>query len=113
MGDITYARVFATWGGLDLRDDVDQYEVLIDTNTGLIRYATYTVRDFGDFIKGTMSFDEYTEVDGVKFASVMQTVDEPGDTKTNLHRMTVQSISLKPDFKAADLYPAPNVHGNK
>ena len=53
----TYDRAFATWKSLEANSEVDQYIVLIDKDTRIIRRIEFTVREQGDFLMGATNYE--------------------------------------------------------
>lgn len=105
---VSYDLVFATWGGLQPDDRVDQYLIYIDHETGLIRKLRYTVRESGSFFAGTMHYDDFRSTGGVLMPHRQTiTLDAPEDIDSaqdvfedNLHDMII--ASMKFDVVRAD-----------
>lgn len=92
---VTYPRVFVTWQSLDPTAEFDQYVVYIDPQTGRIAKTFYTVREVANFVKGTINFADYTEIDGSWLPMTMYVSPEPADgPDDNLHYIEVASWSF-------------------
>ncbi len=97
-----HARVFATWGGAEPQDAVDQYVVYIDRETHLVGSVFYTVRDFFAGLTGAMRYRDYREVDGLKIAFEMTATAKP-DSSIVMHVMRVEEAHFGVG-KPADFY---------
>jgi len=108
----TYDLVYATWGTAEPQDDIDQYVLWINRESGMLDYIRYTVRDMGKFIEGTMHCEDFRQVGGLTFPfrmSVGGTVEEP----ETMHRFDLESVELLPELAEATLIVAPDRRGAK
>ncbi|MEL6185925.1 MAG: hypothetical protein AAFU79_14975 [Myxococcota bacterium] len=112
IGGRSLAKVFATWGSLEPQGDVDQYIVYIDTSTGLIAGATYTVRDMMKSIVGTMKYSDYREVEGFKLPFLINGVKELSSDETESHRMVFEKVAFDA-VPPATLVPKPAIRAQK
>lgn len=109
-----HAGVFLTWGRAEPQDDVDQYVAWIDTKTHLIGWLEYTVRDYGDWLRGTMRYRDYREVGGLTIPHRLTVVPELGEEEEmGLHEYVIESVEVGLDWPRAYLYPAPDRSGRK
>lgn len=110
-GGQTYNVVLATWKKAEPQADVDQYILYIHKESGRLDYLSYTVRDFGNIIKGTMEYAEYRRIDGVLVPFLMTVRDQPEDVP--VHQMYLRSISFGETFEPELLVPDPTKNGKK
>ena len=102
-----FQLVFLSWNRAEPQDMVDQYLLWIEKKTGLIEYATYTVRDMGGFVTGTMHYSDFENQDGLVIARKQQVVDSPDEHGEPLHKLEIQSIQLRADVPEEVFFPAP------
>ncbi len=98
----TYDLVFATWNKAEPQRDVDQYVLWINRQTKLVDRVDYTVRDFFNFLKGTLFYNDYRDIGGLKIPFFMPVENKMG--KGNLHEIKVLEVKLNP-FPKEELLP--------
>lgn len=91
-GGKTYDRVFATWGGYQLSETIDQYVIWIARDTGRVELAEFTARDVYGWVTGVVVYEGYHEVDGVIVPKTI-TIYEGLDADV-LHRMALESVTF-------------------
>jgi hypothetical protein len=103
-----YDLVFATWDTPVPVDDMDQYLLWIDSETGLLARADYTVRDQGDSVLGSAHYLDYERFDGVALATRIELFAlMPGGMELPVHTFIVEDVewdtvkvdALRPDPK--------------
>ncbi len=114
LGDRTFEKVFVTWGGWSLTDEIDQYVVWIDADTRRLGYLQYTVRDFGSSMQGTVAYSGYVDVGGGLLApGDVRTVDAPGSTEVSLHRMQFTDVDYAAPVPPSFVVPDPSKKAGK
>ncbi len=113
IDDRTYQRVFASWGKAEPQSNVDQYVVYIDSETHLIRWANYTVRDIADFATGLMQYSDYRDVGGLKLPFSMRVVPQFNASEDGLHQYIVDRVELDPKLPEHWLLPKPELRSSK
>ena len=108
-----FQLVFVSWNRAEPQEMVDQYLLWIEKKTGYIEYATYTVRDMGSFITGTMHYSDFQDQDGLVIARTQAVVDSPEEPGEPLHRMSIRSIRLGADLPDEVFFPAPDQSAEK
>ena len=98
----TYDLVFATWNKAQPQRGVDQYVLWINRQTKLIDRVDFTVRDFFNFLKGTLHYEDYRDIDGLKIPFFMPAENKMG--KGNLHEMKIIDVKFNP-FEKDELLP--------
>jgi hypothetical protein len=110
--DRTYDLVFVTWKRAEPQEDLDQYLLWIDRETGLVAKVRYTVREaltrmppfqrrlVRPLVAGTIHFEDYRDIDGVEVPFV-QTVTLPPPELTRyplskhfFHRLALESAAF-------------------
>ena len=105
--------VFVSWGQAAPQEKIDQYLLWIERKTGYIEYATYTVRDMGSFITGTMHYSNFTDVDGLVLATDQQVIDSPEEPGDPLHHLHIENIKLNASVAEDFFYPSPDRQSSK
>ncbi len=113
IGGKSYQRVFVSWGKAEPQDEVDQYIIYIDSETHLVRWARYTVRDFADFAVGLMRYEDYRQVGDLKLPFSMRVVSDYDSPDTGLHRFIIERVELDADLPADHLVPRPELSAGK
>lgn len=67
-----YRRIFVTWTGAAPRPDFDQYLIYVNARTGLVDYLHFTVREKNPFAYCTTVLENYREVNGVRFPTLIK-----------------------------------------
>lgn len=95
IGQTTYDTAFLTWESTEPSRQWDQYIVYIDPDTGRIAKASYTVREIGGMVKGTIHFADYREIDGAWLPHRMTVTTNPEDDLTDyLHEVVVEGYTF-------------------
>jgi len=115
-----YDLVFASWEKAAPHKEHDQYVLYINKETGLIDYASYTIRD--NFLPapknlyGTIQYKDWREVDGIKipFQQLVYFNGPKEKEKKYLHRFLVEAFEFD-GFDPKLLYPDQELEkvGNK
>ena len=101
-----YDRVFATWGSAEPQEELDQYLLWIDPDTGLLARVDYTVRDQGGAAVGSAHYNAYRRVGGVQMPSDISVLGVmPGGAEMPIHTFWIEDIrwntvspeALRPD----------------
>ncbi len=87
----TFDLVFASWGKAAPQKDTDQYLLWINQENHRIERVQYTVRDILPFVKGTVEFNDFTEINGVWIPHDMPVRTNPS-SKSLLHRMQLSDF---------------------
>ncbi len=109
----SYQRVFVSWGKAEPQDEVDQYIIYIDSETHLVRWARYTVRDFADFAVGLMRYEDYRQVGDLKLPFSMRVVSDYDSPDTGLHRFIIERVELDADLPEGHIVPRPELSAGK
>lgn len=89
-----YERVFLTWRSLEPSDEVDQYMVYLDGESGRAEKIFYTVRDMMDAATGAIHFDDWRVIDGISVPFRQRvTFDVHDDPADYAHMVTIESIT--------------------
>ncbi len=107
----SYQRVLATWGSIEPNREYDQYIVFIGQDSGLIEKLEYTVREVMPFITGTMHYDDFRDVGGVKVGFKQTVTSSPTDQEV-MHRIVLQDLRFGNEV-AKDLYPDKSMRASK
>lgn len=108
--DITYDLVFATWESLEPNKEFDQYLLYISQETGLVAFASYTVRDAylpsPKNVYGSIRYEDMQEnSDGIKYPTTIYIQINGLKNKNKWTRkMTLKDLKLN-DFEVSLLYP--------
>lgn len=97
-----YDVVFVTWEKAEAHDEHDQYQLLINQETGMLDYAIYTIREA--FLKmpgakafyGSIKYSDYKNIEGVMIPFT-QTVflNKPHKKeKKNMHQLKVSEFKF-------------------
>lgn len=108
-----FQLVFVSWVRAEPQEMVDQYLLWIEKKTGYIEYATYTVRDMGGFVTGTMHYSDFEEQDGLVIARKQAVVDSPEQPGEPLHRLSIEEIEFNADLPETLFYPRPDRQDSK
>ncbi|MBR32867.1 MAG: hypothetical protein CMN77_16310 [Spirochaetaceae bacterium] len=108
-----FQLVFVSWNRAEPQDMVDQYLLWIEKKTGYIEFATYTVRDMGGFVTGTMHYSDFESQDGLVIARSQAVVDSPEEPGEPLHRLSIQKIHFNADVSDQVFIPAPGESAQK
>ncbi len=117
-----YDLLFATWGSFEPNLEHDQYLLWVSKKTRLVDMCLYTVRESRNWVTGTIHFQDYRDVQGVKFP-YRHTVVLPWPENTVypieenfFHKMTFESVQfdtfpkdlliVDPAKKIGDVKPA-------
>ncbi|MEP0265808.1 hypothetical protein [Dokdonia sp.] len=110
MEGITYDLVFATWESLEPNKEFDQYLLYISQKTGVVTFASYTVRDAylpsPKNVYGSIRYEDMREnSDGIKYPTVIYIqINKLKSKNTWTRKMTLQDLTLN-GFEASLLYP--------
>lgn len=108
---IVYEQVFVTWEKTDAHVEHDQYIVWINTQTNLIEYAEYTIRE--TYLKlpgykkfyGSIRYSDFREIEGIKIPFIQHIfINSPKKDRKYLHKLTVSSFGFD-SFDLTDLHP--------
>jgi len=110
----TYDLVIATWNRFETQRYIDQYVLWINQETRRLDYMTFTVRDQGSFVKATISFNDYRNINGLllSFDSHIVFGDDPDDVPI-LHDFKVSSINLFESANEDYFFPKPELRYEK
>lgn len=108
-----FELVFVSWNRAEPQEMVDQYLLWIEKKTGYIEYATYTVRDMGGFVTGTMHYSDFRNQDGLVIARKQTVVDSPAEHGEPFHRLTIEEIQFGADLPEGVIFPAPDQAADK
>lgn len=106
----TYDLVFATWDSLESSKEFDQYLLYISQQTGLLTFASYTVRDAylpsPKNVYGSIRYEDIQEnSDGIKYPTTIYIqINGLKSKNTWTRKMTLQDLKLN-DFEVSLLYP--------
>ncbi|MFK7847299.1 MAG: hypothetical protein AB8G77_18535 [Rhodothermales bacterium] len=109
--DILYDQVFITWEKTDAHMEHDQYVVWINTQSNLIEYAEFTIRD--TYLKvpgykkfyGSIRFSDFKEINGIKIPFTQHIfLNSPKKDRKYLHKLTVSTFNFD-TFALAELHP--------
>lgn len=107
---MTYDLVFATWESLEPNKEFDQYLLYISQETGLVSFASYTVRDAylpsPKNVYGSIRYEDMQEnSDGIKYPTTIYIQINGLKNKNKWTRkMTLKDLKLN-DFEVSLLYP--------
>ncbi|WP_109301368.1 hypothetical protein [Aquimarina sp. AU474] len=107
---VTYDLVYATWKSLEPNKEFDQYVLYISQKTGLLSFASYTVRDSylpsPKNIYGSIRYEDMQEnADGIKYPAIIYIQINGLKSKNKWTRkMTLKDLKLN-DFEVSLLYP--------
>lgn len=107
---ITYDLVFATWDSIAPNKEFDQYLLYISQETGLLTFASYTVRDAylpsPKNVYGSIRYENMQEnSDGIKYPTTIYIqINGLKSKDTWTRKMTLQDLKLN-DFEVSLLYP--------
>ena len=88
-----YDRVFATWRSAEPRQDVDQYVLWIDRDSGLLARTDFTVRDQGGGALGSAQYNDYRSIGGVQMPSDISIFGlMPGGAKLPVHTFWIEDV---------------------
>ncbi len=105
-----YELIFFTWQSLEPNKMMDQYLVYVNPNNYHIDYIELTVRDQARWAYATVSFENFTTVDGFLFPKDYKFFFQnklPG--KTLGHEIKLSEIEVLQDYNAAELVPDSSV----
>ena len=110
----TYDLVFATWDKLEPHKENDQYLLYIDSDSGELRFASYTVRGMylpaSRSVFGSIRFEGLTKNEnGIIYPSkLIVQLNRLKKAKRNLHTITLSDLRLD-SFELSQLYPDKNI----
>jgi len=107
-----YDVVFVTWESVTPHDEHDQYQLLVNQETGMLDFVIYTLRE--NYLKmpgskmfhGSMEFGNYKVVDDIMIPH-KQTVylnDPKKKMKKHIHQLEVSEFKFD-NFETQDLFP--------
>ncbi|MCB1170694.1 MAG: hypothetical protein KDK25_10185 [Leptospiraceae bacterium] len=102
-----FQLVFVSWVRAEPQEMVDQYLLWIEKKTGYIEYATYTVRDMGGFVTGTMHYSDFQEQNGLVIARKQAVIDSPEEPGEPLHQLTIEEMQFNAEVPDSLFYPRP------
>lgn len=82
--------VYASWRSAEVQRDIDQYNLWINRETGLIELVEFTIRDYTNFAVGSVRYLEYKNFDGLKLATYMPVKSPP--LPGYLHEMRISGF---------------------
>ncbi|MEL6676166.1 MAG: hypothetical protein AAFR61_28425 [Bacteroidota bacterium] len=96
VGEITYERVYATWGSFEANGEYDQFLLYLHPETYQMEYLYFTVRDAFDLAKLHAHFTDFRQVDSVFSLPFAQYVraGKPGAEGVRLHENHYLEISV-------------------
>lgn len=112
LGDVSYERVYLTWGRPGPQRDIDQYVAWIRQSDGILEFVEYTVRDVAPSIVGCIHYDDLREIDGILLPFRLTLGDCPGKPGM-MHRQTLQAARFLEKLPPGELVPEPQRHGHK
>ncbi|WP_298484187.1 hypothetical protein [uncultured Maribacter sp.] len=114
---ISYDLVFASWLSEAPNPDYDQYIVWINTQTKLVDYCVYTLRENKNPITrkkyGSIAYQDYRNIDGFMVPFNMPVMLDNGVIKKDttdkfFHQITIENFTLG-RFDEKELYPISKV----
>ncbi len=87
-----YHLVMASWKTLNPQKNIDQYLIWINKETHRIEIVQFTIRDSYNFVKGSVYFKEFRELNGVLVPFQMPIQPDPG--KSQIHEMRIQDFKV-------------------
>ena len=107
--DKNYDVVYATWESAEPRDDMDQYVVWIDPDTGLMARTDFTVRDHGGGAIGSAHYLNYEDFGGVQLAKRIEIFGlMPGGYALPVHTFVTDRVEWD-GFPVDELRPDPTL----
>lgn len=108
----TYDIVFVSWNTLQPHQEHDQYKLYINTESKVIDFASYTLRENylkmpgGGLFYGTMKFKDWHTIDGIKipFSQIVFLNDADEDESKNVHHLVIDEFQFD-SFDKSELYP--------
>lgn len=113
----TYDLVFASWESEAANPDFDQYILWINTESQLVDYCIYTLRDNNSALTrhkyGSIAYQDYRDIDGFKVPFKMPILLDDGVVKKEsldkyFHQFTIQEFAFG-GFEEQELYPFPDL----
>lgn len=110
---VTYDLVFATWGTETANKEFDQYILWINSETKLVDYCVYTLRDNNNpFTRqkyGSIAYLNHKDIEGVKIPFKMPVLlDDVVISKPSLdkyfHQFSIEHFSFG-GYSESELYP--------
>ena len=108
-----YHKIYATWHSLEPNSTYDQYVLWINTQSYLVDYVEYTVRDMMASAKGILFYYDYRDIDGIKVPFGMRVLDDPDDNNSVMHDMVLKSVYYTDKIETAYIFPQPDKKANK
>lgn len=104
-----YDVVFATWESPEPVDDMDQYVLFIDPDTGLLARTDFTVRDHGGSAIGSARYQSYEDFGGVMMAKRIEIFGiMPGGIEIPVHTYVTDRVEWD-TFEVDELRPDPTL----
>lgn len=113
----TYDLVFATWESEVANPDFDQYILWINTETQLVDYCIYTLRDNNSALTrhkyGSIAYQDYRNIEGFQVPFNMPILLDDGVVKKQsldkyFHQFTIKEFDFG-GFEEQELYPLPDL----
>ncbi|MBX2872899.1 MAG: hypothetical protein KTR30_12385 [Saprospiraceae bacterium] len=113
----TYDLVFVSWESEAANPDFDQYILWINTDSQLVDYCIYTLRDNNSALTrhkyGSIAYQDYRDIDGFQVPFNMPILLDDGVVKKEsldkyFHQFTIQEFSFG-GFEEQELYPLPDL----
>lgn len=112
-----YDLVFATWESETANPDYDQYILWINTDTHLVDYCIYTLRDNNSALTrhkyGSIAYQDYRDIEGFQVPFNMPILLDDGVVKKKsldkyFHQFTIQDFTFG-GFEEEELYPLSDI----
>ncbi len=108
-----YELVYATWQEEKPNKQMDQYLVYINTDTKLIDWVEYTVRDKANFITGSVHYTDYRAVNDIQVSFTQNIYSGKPKKQKKLHQFRYESVVFGADIPEKTLIPAPEKRKGK
>ncbi|MFK7925359.1 MAG: hypothetical protein AB8H47_25615, partial [Bacteroidia bacterium] len=112
-----YNLVFASWGSESPNPDYDQYILWINTETKLVDYCVYTLRDNTNPVTrqkyGSIAYQDYRDIEGFKVPFNMPVLLDDGVIRAKsldkyFHQLSLASFTFG-GFEESELYPLADI----
>ncbi|NRB46324.1 MAG: hypothetical protein HRU41_01535 [Saprospiraceae bacterium] len=113
----TYDLIFATWSSETANSNFDQYVLWINTDTHLVDYCIYTLRDNNSALTrhkyGSIAYQDYRAIEGFQVPFKMPILLDDGVVKKKsldkyFHQFTIKEFTFG-GFEEEELYPLPGI----
>lgn len=91
---LNYHLIFGTWQTVAPNEKFDQYVIWVNKETFFIDYLSYTIRDKGKALSGTMNYSDFRDIDGITIPFDQLITFLPHDGVV-VHHIKVESASLE------------------